>query len=68
LPAAASPEARSAQRTCFWRRGLGDVLLDAGEPKEAVPQYEQAPAATKAGGYVQDTKAKLAQARSAAGM
>jgi hypothetical protein len=66
--AAAAPEARSAQLTYFWRRGLGDVLLDGGEPKEAVPQYEGALAATKSDGYIKDTKAKLAQARAAAGM
>jgi hypothetical protein len=66
--AAAAPEARSAQLTYYWRRGLGDVLLDAGEPKEAVAQYEGALAATKTDGSVKDTKAKLAQARAAAGM
>jgi hypothetical protein len=66
--AAAAPEARSAQLTYFWRRGLGDVFLGAGEPKEAVPQYEAALAATKTDGYIKDTKAKLAEARAAAGM
>jgi hypothetical protein len=66
--AAAAPEARSEVLTYFWRRGLGDVLLDAGEPKEAVPQYEKALAATKNELYAKDTKAKLAQARAAAGM
>jgi hypothetical protein len=66
--AAAAPEARSAQLKYFWHRGLGDVFLEAGEPKEAVPQYEHALAATKLDGYIKETKAKLAQARSAAGM
>jgi hypothetical protein len=66
--AAAPPEARSEILTYFWRRGLGDVFLEAGEPKEAVPQYEKALAATKTDVYVKDTKAKLAQARAAAGM
>jgi hypothetical protein len=66
--AAAAPEARPGGLTYFWRRGLGDVFLEAGEPKEAVPQYEQALTATKLDGYIKDTKAKLAQARSAAGM
>jgi hypothetical protein len=65
--AAAAPEARSAQLTYFWRRGLGDVFLDAGEPKEAIPQYERALEATKAEGYIKDTKAKLAKAQAAAG-
>jgi hypothetical protein len=66
--AAAAPEARSELLTYLWHRGLGDVFLGAGEPKEAVPQYERALAATKIDGYVKDTKAKLAQARAAAGM
>lgn len=66
--AAAAPEARSEQLTYFWRRGLGDAFLEAGEPKEAIPQYERALTATKIDGYVKDTKAKLAQARAAAGM
>ena len=65
--AAAAPEARSELLTYMWRRGLGDVFLDAGEPKEAVPQYERALAATKIDGYVKDTKAKLALAQAAAG-
>jgi hypothetical protein len=65
--AAAAPEARSAQLTYFWRRGLGDVFLDAGEPKEAIPQYERALEATKTEGYIKDTKAKLAKAQAAAG-
>jgi len=66
--AAGAPEARTAALTYFWHRGLGDVFLEAGEPKEAVPQYVQALAATTIDGYIKDTKAKLAQARSAAGM
>jgi tetratricopeptide (TPR) repeat protein len=66
--AAAAPEARPGGLRYFWHRGLGDVFLQAGEPKEAVPQYEQALAATKIDGYIKDTKVKLAQARSAAGM
>jgi hypothetical protein len=66
--AAAAPEARSPQLTYFWHRGLGDIFLEAGEPKDAVPQYMQALAATTIDGYIKDTKAKLAQARSAAGM
>jgi tetratricopeptide (TPR) repeat protein len=66
--AAAAPEARSDQLTYFWRRGLGDVLLEAGEPKDAIPHYERALTATKIDGYVKDTKAKLEKARAAAGM
>ncbi len=66
--AAATPEARSDLLTYFWRRGLGDVFLDAGEPKDAVAQYEGALGATKNDGYVKSIKEKLAQARKAAGM
>lgn len=66
--AAAAPETRSEQLTYFWRRGLGDIFLDAGEPKEAVPQYERALTATKIAGYLKETQTKLAQAKAAAGM
>lgn len=66
--AAAAPEARSEQLTYFWRRGLGDVLLDAGAPADAVPQLEQALKLTKIPGYIKDTTAQLAKARVAAGM
>lgn len=66
--AAAAPEARSDLLTYFWHRGLADVLLDAGEPKAAVSEYERALAAAKIEGHVKDTKTKLAQARAAAGM
>lgn len=65
---AAAPEARSEVLTYLWHRGLGDVFLDAGEPKAAIPQYERALTATQIDGYVKDTKAKLARARAAAGM
>jgi tetratricopeptide (TPR) repeat protein len=66
--AAATPEARSDLLTYFWRRGLGDVFLDAGEPKDAIAQYEGALGATKNEGYVKATKEKLALARKAAGL
>ena len=63
----ATAEARSDQLNYFWRRGLGDIFLDAGEPKEAVTQFEKALAATKNDGYIKSTNARLEQARSAAG-
>jgi hypothetical protein len=61
--AATAPEARSELLTYFWRRGLGDVLLDAGEPAEAVPQFEKALAATKVEAYAKETRARLEKAR-----
>ena len=64
--AAAAPEARNELLTYFWRRGLGDVLLDAGEPGEAIPQYEEALASAKIEGYAKDTRTKLAEAKTAA--
>ena len=62
---AAAPEKRSGLLTYFWHRGLADVFLEAGEPKLAIPHYEQALATTKIQGYVKDTQAKLEQARTA---
>jgi len=65
--AAAAPEARDELLTYFWRRGLGDALLDAGEPKEAIPQYEKALAVVKIEGYAKETREKLELAKKAAG-
>jgi len=63
---AATPEKRSEQLTHFWHRALGDVFLEGGEPKEAIPHYEQAIASTKTAGYIKDCQMKLAQAEAAA--
>jgi hypothetical protein len=65
--AAAAPESRSEQLSYFWRRGLGDVLLEAGAPAEAIAQYEQALSLTRIEGYIKDTKDQLAKAKAAAG-
>ena len=65
--ASAAPEARDELLAYFWRRALGDILLDAGEPKESIAQYEKALATAKIEGYTKDTRAKLEQARTAAG-
>ena len=65
--AAAAPEARDELLTYFWRRGLGDALLDAGEPKDAIPQYEKALAVVKIEGYAKETREKLEKAKKAAG-
>jgi len=42
------------------------VFLEAGEPKEAIPHYEQAIATTKIAGYIKDCQMKPAQAEAAA--
>jgi tetratricopeptide (TPR) repeat protein len=63
---AAVPEKRSEQLTHFWHRALGDVFLEAGEPKEAIPHYQHAITSTKIAGYVKDCQAKLAKAEAAA--
>jgi hypothetical protein len=63
---AAGPEKRGQILTHFWYRAMGDVYLDAGEPKSAVPHYEKAIASTKNDGYVKDCQKKLAQAKAAA--
>lgn len=64
---AAAPEKRSELLAYFWHAALGDVYLGAGEPKSAIPHFEQAIASTKIEGYVKDCKAKLAKAQAAAG-
>jgi hypothetical protein len=63
---AATPEKRTELLTHFWHRGLGDVFLDAGAPKDAIPHYQQAIASTKIAGYVKDCQAKLAKAEAEA--
>ncbi len=63
----AAPEKRGDLLVYFWHRGLGDVLLDAGAPKEAVPHFEKALATTKIEGYAKDTQKRLDAARAAAG-
>ncbi len=65
--AEAAPESRGELLTYFWRRGLGDALLDAGEPKEAILQYEKALAIVKIEGYAKETREKLEAAKKAAG-
>jgi tetratricopeptide (TPR) repeat protein len=63
----ASPaEARNDQLVYFWRRGLGDALLAAGEPVEAIPQFEAALKVVAIDGYRKDTEKQLAEARAAA--
>jgi tetratricopeptide (TPR) repeat protein len=63
----APPEARSELLVYFWQNGLGDIFLDAGEPKSAIPHYEQALTSTKIEGYLKSTQKRLEEARSKAG-
>ena len=59
-------EKRSVLLTYFWRRGVADVFLGAGEPALAIPQYEAAIAASTIEGYTKDSRAKLLEAQEAA--
>ena len=59
---ASVPENRGELLVHFWHRALGDVYLEAGEPKLAIPHYEAAIANTSIEGYAKDCKAKLAEA------
>jgi tetratricopeptide (TPR) repeat protein len=62
-----TPEQRNDQLAHFWHRGLADVLAAVGEPKRAIPHYEQAIEKTKIQGYVDACKKSLAEARAKAG-
>jgi tetratricopeptide (TPR) repeat protein len=62
-----TPEQRNDQLAHFWHRGLADVYLAVGEPKLAIPHYEQAIAKTQIQGYVDACKASLAEAQAKAG-
>lgn len=63
---AAAPEQRNKSLTYFWHKGLADVYLDAGAPKDAVPHYEAAIESTDIEGYLKDCRDRLAKARAAA--
>jgi tetratricopeptide (TPR) repeat protein len=63
---ASLPEDRGELLVYFWRRGLGDVFLAAGEPAQAVAQFEAALAVVTIDGYRKDTEKQLADAKVAA--
>ena len=63
---ASLPEDRGDLLVYFWRRGLGDALLAAGEPSQAIPQFEAALAVVTIDGYRKDTEKQLADAKAAA--
>jgi tetratricopeptide (TPR) repeat protein len=61
------PEARGELLIYYWREGLGDVFLAAGEPTAAAEQYQAAiAAAANLGPQRQATEKKLADAKAAA--
>jgi hypothetical protein len=62
-----APEQRSELLAYFWRDGLGDVFLAAGEPTAAAEQYQAAiAAAANLGPQRQATEKKLTEAKAAA--
>ncbi len=63
---ASLPEDRGDLLVYYWRRGLGDALLAAGEPGQAVPQFEAALAVVTIDGYRKDTEKQLAVAKASA--
>jgi tetratricopeptide (TPR) repeat protein len=58
-----TPEQRNDPLAHFWHR----VLAAVGEPKRAIPHYEQAIEKAKIQGYVDACKKSLAEARAKAG-
>jgi tetratricopeptide (TPR) repeat protein len=60
------PESRSDILVLQWREGLGDVLLETGEPQLAAIQFEAALAATSNPALRRGPEKKLAQAKDAA--
>lgn len=63
----AMPEGRSELLAHFWHKGLADAFLEAGDPKLAIPHYEQAIATTDIDGYIKASREKLAEAKQKAG-
>ena len=63
----AAPPEKRAMLNYFLHRGLADIFMEAGEPALAIPQYERAIAVSTIEGYTKDSRAKLAEARNAAG-
>lgn len=66
--AASPPEQRSELLAYYWRDGLGEVFLAAGEPQLAIPHLEAALASTTIAGYRESTQKKLAEAKAAVAM
>lgn len=64
--AESAPEKRSQLLTHFWHRALGEVFLETGDAKTAIPHLEQAIENTTIEGYKKDCEKKLAEARAKA--
>jgi tetratricopeptide (TPR) repeat protein len=64
--AASLPEDRSPLLVFYWRDGLGDAFLGAGEYADAAAQFEAALGVVTIDGYRKATEAKLAQAKEGA--
>jgi len=62
---AAPPEARSELLAFYWRDGLGQAFLRAGDAKAAVAQFEAAIALAPSKGHRDDVEKKLAEAKAA---
>lgn len=60
---ASPPEDRGGLLEHFLHRSLGDVFLQTGEPKLAIPHYEKALEKTDIEGYKTDVGKSLAEAR-----
>ena len=71
LAAAKSADAAPGERPSgllgyYFHQQLGDIFVQTGEPKLAIPHYEKALANTDIAGYKKDTEKKLEDARAKA--
>lgn len=60
---AAPPESRNDLLVHFYHRNLGDIFMQLGQPKKAVPHFEIALTKTDIDGYIKDTQASLDEAK-----
>jgi tetratricopeptide (TPR) repeat protein len=60
---ATGPDKRTELIEYFWHAQLGDVYLQAGAPKDAIPHFERAIAITKIAGSKESCEKKLAEAK-----
>lgn len=56
------PDERSQLLAHFWHRSLGEVYLEAGEPRRAIPHFKAAIATTDIAGYLEECRELLARA------
>ena len=62
---AAPPEARSGLLTFYWRNGLGEAFLQAGDAKAAITQFEAAAELAPSKNHRDDVEKKMAEAKAA---